>query len=544
MHKEHLILCGEIKPTAPKNVVVHQLKLSTDGGGISLDVAAITKKMVNDLPNVLHDLLEIASYIYVADQAISRGGLKEFEYAEKWNRLLHFKIPVREYDVWSDPNVREILEEALSFASGDTYIFEFVKQRADKMSSFLNLGATTEPSADYNDVILFSGGLDSFTGAVDAILGQNKHAVLVSHQSHGKMTSLQQKLHEYIVSLCGSGRKPLHIPVTINKDKRLTRETSQRTRSFLYASLGTIVANMFKLNSVKFYENGIVSCNLSFDGQTPQARATRSTHPKFLNLLSKLMSELLNTNFVFENPYFSKTKTEVCLRLKELQHAPYILETRSCASSIYQRPQTHCGTCSQCIDRRFANLASDCGKHDPDWLYALNIFTDSLDTVGDRAMAAGFVGFAAHLAGMTADGFVAKYPSESLEIARQIPSIPCEQAMRAVFDLHRRHAEKVNFVMETAIAENKGSIVKGTLPNTCLISMVASKAHLDIAKLLKKKTATKKKHAKGELETQVDNLLKADPNMSAPKIAEKLDTSASAVRQTSAWKNRPKKKKK
>jgi hypothetical protein len=546
MSKPHLILCGGAKRAGREDAIVQKLEVGKGKGRISLDVDAITEKMVEDLPAVMRDLLEIATYVYVADQAVSRGGTKQFEYGEKWVRCLHFEIPVREYEVWSDTEVSGLLAEALSFASGDTCTFHFTQRPVSEFPEFLNCGAAAEPRYHYDEVVLFSGGLDSFTGALDEVVGHNKRPVLVSHQSNRKMTNLQQKLHEYIVDLCLSGPKPLHVPVMINKDKRLTKDTSQRSRSFLYASLGAIVAKMFGLNRVKFYENGIVSCKLPFDGQTLQARSTRVTHPKFLHLLSSFFSELTDSDFHFENPYFSKTKMDICLRLKDLHHEPYILETRSCAKSVYRKPQNHCGTCSQCIDRRFATLASECSEHDPDWLYVTNILTDNLEDTRDRAMAAGFAGFATRIERMTFDDFVIKYLSEVHEIAKYIPSVSQKEAMRAVYQLHLRHAKKVNVILDTSIVEHSSSIRQGTLPDTCLVSMVARKEHLDISKLRKKTHPGEKgKHARGKLNERVKNFLDWYPTISSTEIARKMgDTSAEAVRQTEVWKNRPEKRRK
>jgi len=57
-------------------------------------------------------------------------------------------------------------------------------------------------------------------------------------------------------------KKPFHVPVWINKEKALGREFTQRTRSFLYASLAAVVARIFDLWRIRFYENGVVSINL------------------------------------------------------------------------------------------------------------------------------------------------------------------------------------------------------------------------------------------------------------------------------------------
>ncbi len=541
MHETHLILCGGVTPKKGTEAKTHSLQLGKDKkqGQIYFDTESITKKMMSDLPAVLKDLLEVATYVYVADQIVSRGGNRRFDYGKTWNRRLRFKIPVRENDIWSNAEVTQLLEDTLSFASGDTYRIEFVPLLEDKSPEFFNYSTDIKPEHRFEEVVLFSGGLDSFAGAMEEIVGNGRLVVLVSHQSNNKLVGLQRRLYEYILDLFSTRLKPLHIPVIINKKKELTRETSQRTRSILYASLGASIAHMFDLNRVKFYENGIVSCNLSFDGQTPQARSTRSTHPKLLHLLSKLVSAILETDFRFENPYFGKTKTEVCLRLKELQHEACIRATRSCAKSTYRNPEDHCGICSQCIDRRFATLASECQEYDPQWRYALDIFRDELTNTHDRTMAAGFVGFANQLEGMTRDSFVRRFSSEALEIAKWLGVESREVALNSLLRLHQRHAQSINVVMEQQLERHASSIRKGILPDTCLISMVASKKHLNVGQMLKEHQEKPKKHGKGDLENEVRRLLQLHRNWSAERIATEIgNTTADAVRHTQAWKNR------
>ncbi len=541
--REHLILCGGIddkRPKAGTELLRLELGKEKGTGQIHLDVDAITKKMVADLPPVLRDLLEVATYVYVADQSISRGGRRSLEYACDWHRCLRLRIPVREHDLWSDPENRELLEKTLSFASGDTYTFEFSRQPVDDFPGFLNLSATAEPEPQYNEVVLFSGGLDSFTGAVDEVVGHGRLPVLVGHQSNNKLTGLQNKLHQYLLELVRPQLGPLHVPVRINKDKHLTKETSQRTRSFLYAALGTVVARMFNLNRVRFYENGIVSCNLPFDGQTLQARSTRSTHPKLLHLLSELVSVLIDSDFRFDNPYFNKSKTEVCLRLKDLHHEKLIRATRSCAKSIYRRPHTHCATCSQCIDRRFATLAAECGEHDPDFLYALDIFKESFDDTPDRTMAVGFVRFANDVEDMTPESFVRKFSSEVHEIARYMPGAEsADVALKSLFLLHQRHSRSVTNVMAQQVAKFSLPLVKATLPATCLIRMVGAGLHLSAAQG-KQQSRADKKHGKGRLNEMVGRLLTLHPRWTALRIADEIGgTTAGAVRKTEAWIKRP-----
>jgi len=350
---------------------------------------------------------------------------------------------------------------------------------------------------------------------------------------------LQRELHRYLVGLCRQGPEPLHVPVMINKDKRLTREKSQRSRSFLFATLGAIVAHYEKLTRVRFYENGVVSCNLPWDGQTLQARVTRSTHPKILHLLSNLISEIVGYDFHFENPYFNKTKTDVVERLIELHQQVLIEKTRSCAGSIYRKPFTHCGKCSQCIERRFATIAAKCEECDPQRIYYTNIFIDELEDVCDRAMAAGFVGFANQTESMTVDSFTRKNLTDLVDISRYITDRGREHGLKILFNLHARHSKQVNGVIDAKLKENSQNIRKGILPESCLVNMVAQRKHLNIDKLIKKKKQKGTKRAHGQLEAEVKNRLAGNPKLTSTELARQIgNTSAESIRQTSAWENR------
>ena len=64
-----------------------------------------------------------------------------------------------------------------------------------------------------------------------------------------------------------SGRRcpenpPLHVPVWVHQRGTSGHEYTQRTRTFLYASLAVAVARVFGLKRLRFYENGVVGLNL------------------------------------------------------------------------------------------------------------------------------------------------------------------------------------------------------------------------------------------------------------------------------------------
>ena len=118
-----------------------------------------------NVPDVLADLLEVASYVYAADSAISRGGEIDAQMGRGWRRKFRFEIPVRLPGLWSSDPVLSALVETLGFLSDDSYEFEF-KATIDApiKEEYFEFKDKEETSFMPDEVILFSGGLDSLSG--------------------------------------------------------------------------------------------------------------------------------------------------------------------------------------------------------------------------------------------------------------------------------------------------------------------------------------------------------------------------------------------
>lgn len=54
--------------------------------------------MFSSVPTKFHDLLEIATYVYSADQVILRGADDVDSFGDGWRRDMHFVVPVRNPD--------------------------------------------------------------------------------------------------------------------------------------------------------------------------------------------------------------------------------------------------------------------------------------------------------------------------------------------------------------------------------------------------------------------------------------------------------------
>ena len=94
---------------------------------VNLTLGDISSRMVQDVPSVLVDLLELAVYVYCADQFRGRGGDTMPELGKKWRRAFRFQVPVRCPEVWNRSDVQDLLTGTLGFLSDDDYAFEFVR---------------------------------------------------------------------------------------------------------------------------------------------------------------------------------------------------------------------------------------------------------------------------------------------------------------------------------------------------------------------------------------------------------------------------------
>jgi hypothetical protein len=97
---EHLVLCGGDgrRRADTKNL---RLNLHGPSENVHLKISDISERLVANIPGVLIDLLEVASYIYAADSAIPRGGPTDEQLGKRWRRKLRFVIPVRQPNIWS-----------------------------------------------------------------------------------------------------------------------------------------------------------------------------------------------------------------------------------------------------------------------------------------------------------------------------------------------------------------------------------------------------------------------------------------------------------
>lgn len=469
------IICGEaaasVRTGTPDQVL---LPLVRDGGPVNLRSDDIQKAVLRDLPKRFEDLVEIAAYVYCGDQAVLRGKDHPDRNGSDWRRRFAFRIPVRDVDFWRSDKVMGKLVDVLGFLSEDDYEFEFISMRRPPMGQgFLQF---TEKACDGkipDEVSMFSGGLDSLAGAVVRQAVDRKRLLLVTHRSHHKFGKTDSILRSELRKR-GGDCGPVQVTVHVNKKVDFGREYTQRTRSFLFTAIGGTVATMLGQNALTFFENGVISLNLPISGQVIGARATRTTHPKTLRGFRELMTMLCEADFQVTNPFLWDTKADVVRKIVDNGYGELIRPSRSCShpkESTLQHP--HCGVCSQCVDRRVAMLAAGAEHLDVAADYRVDLFTGARPKEADRLLVSNYVLTAERFKGLTERELLARYG----EVNRALPYIEgnIEANAARVLDLLHRHGTRVVDVVDKAIARHAADVRLGTLPPTCLVSLVVDR---------------------------------------------------------------------
>lgn len=466
-----LFACNEAASSHPGNAPgVAKLRTAGAGKNVRVELNDIGRQFHKDIAPALIDLIEIAAFVYVADQIQHRGADDVDTMGAHWRRRMRFEIPVRVPSLWKSPAVGDALMELLSFLSEDEYEFAFAPYKSppslDSYLSFGKVAAETQPTS----VVLFSGGLDSLGGVLDEVVKDKQACLLVTHAGAGTTRERHQTLTS-MISSATSGPRPRFITVRASKKHRAEREYTQRARSFLYASFAVAVARMANLSAIRFYENGVVSLNLPLSPQIVGSRATRTTHPRVLTCMRRLFSLVTETQFGVENPFLWKTKADVVGDIVKAGHGSMIDFSNSCTHTRkYRKEQPHCGFCSQCIDRRFAVLAASAGQFEPEDRYRHKLLTDPREEGESRIMLASYLETAQQVAEMDITAFYNRYG----EAVRALPHIdlPVDDAARRVFDLYKRHGQQVMSAIEAAGQAHMSAIRKRALPESCTLRLV------------------------------------------------------------------------
>jgi 7-cyano-7-deazaguanine synthase in queuosine biosynthesis len=477
---DHCFLCGLSQTQLSSFDSGRDLQLHGPKKNLRLQLDDIRRGLLEVEPELLTDLAEIAAYVFAADNLVSRGGDALKNMGKAWRRRFRLVIAVRQPGIWKEPQRLHALCEALRFLSEDSWDFEFVRlEDPPSIQGYVNFAKTEAETGGSSAIVLFSGGLDSFAGAVHELLAGDRHIVLLSRRIGGMTDGRQSELAEELKR--GHPRRVTHVRVSAGlTDETRAVEHTQRTRSFLLVAMALMAAEIERTGRICFYENGIMSVNLPISTQVVGARCSRSTHPRSLMLLQELCRLIRRDDIAIENPFIWKTKVEVVRELLEKPEADAIRHTLSCSRSRQTSYQPHCGTCAQCLQRRIATLGAGAAEADPRESYNVDLLLGPREPGVDRAMAVDTVRSALEFRRLSDDEFATRFAGQFAWLAMSFPGLAHDEVARRIGAMFRRHGEAVRRIFTKAAADHARDLIDHTLPDSCLLQIAVNSPEIDI----------------------------------------------------------------
>jgi len=428
------------------------------------------------VPARLLDLLEIAAYVYCADRWTDRGSREAVEY-HGWGREFRFHIKVRDFAFWSEPSVARQLNDAVSFLSGDRGIqFEFQAGHDTPPTSLFDMAGLCLTDLSKSRIVLFSGGLDSLSGIYGLLRNSADNVCLVSHRSsQPQVGRTQDKL---VTSLQSQfpGRVQ-HYRFYCNLSGHRADEETQRSRMFLYASIAASIAAAGSAKQIAIFENGVTSLNFARRQDLLNARATRTTHPKTIHLLQGLFRAVISEEFEISTPFFWQTKTDVVAQLAANGGSALIPSAVSCSRTFLRiGSASHCGECSQCVDRRFANYAAGLEEIDDAVPYAVNFIAQPISHGEARTTIVDYVRQANNFSTWNIDHFVTELLGALAETVDYVGADNDEAANDQIAVLCRRHGIQVMNALERMRSKHDrldNKVVEGSL-----LSLITDREYL------------------------------------------------------------------
>lgn len=227
---------------------------------------------------------------------------------------------------------------------------------------------------DCDCVCLFSGGLDSFCGAI-RLLEEGGSPCLVGHNEYPKLAKRQnlfvrtfQDLYPEqsvkFISFTANSRAPISEKEGILKGS----ENTSRGRSLLFLCAALSVAGILGENvPVYIPENGFIGLNIPLTGGRKGTCSTRTTHPYFLRQFNGILEQVGIKNTI-TNFFAYNTKREIVGQVKDTDaFKSCYADTISCSHPCLARYNkkgskeypVNCGYCYPCLIRKSSLLDID-----------------------------------------------------------------------------------------------------------------------------------------------------------------------------------------
>jgi hypothetical protein len=337
----------------------HQLVWPADGRETPTVRAAVDPwlRRLGTRSNASIDLVRIAAGAYMADRLSPRR--------TGFSRTIRLHVRLINTAGWGA--AAEGVADLLHWLTADTW-------RLNLADDGLARPDPDETPAAARMVALFSGGLDSFCGALLASKDESRR--LVGHWDNPTVKAAQDRSWAWMTD---DGGLPFAYEQIRLSQTEQRREGSTRSRSLLFIALALAVADGVNAQLVEVPENGFTSLNPPLGANRGGALSTRSTHPWTLHLVRRLLDEL-GIGIELHDPHMERTKGDLLAATVAAGQATLrqgAARTLSCGKldgRLYRggNPNHHCGLCVPCLVRRGAFIAAGLADETP---YLINELT-------------------------------------------------------------------------------------------------------------------------------------------------------------------------
>lgn len=304
------------------------------------------------------ELALVAVAVWIADTRLSRAEFSE----DNWTREIEIAVPVRNPGAWEEHSA--LLTRILGTLSGDIWSVRFYRADQALRAYIEDTCANAQPRRDAPPVALFSGGLDSYAGAIDALSRERVQPVLVGQTDGGNSATVDE-----LKALLEQERDD---PIALFRWKMSCKaedlgeefsgggELTMRARSFLFFAASVLVATAYGSRKILVPENGFISLNIPLDPWRLGALTTRTTHPYVIARFNEILASL-GLSVALSNPFQGMTKGEMLAQCADRALLRRGLgSTVSCSKPKWvrryraQHGTSHCGVCWPCLIRRAA----------------------------------------------------------------------------------------------------------------------------------------------------------------------------------------------
>lgn len=328
------------------------------------------------------DLALLAAVLTAADTRVSRAS----ESQNAWTREIDLYVPVADSALWT--SMAPLLTSTLHFLTGDRWgvYFRARPEHLEALAPVPEKLRTAHPTS----VCLFSGGMDSFIGAIN-LVAEGDTPLLVSHYWDANSTSTYQDQCLAALKARYPGSEINHVQARVGFPKGTVEvsesEDTLRGRSFLFFALAALSADATGEEMVIHVpENGLISLNVPLDPLRLGALSTRTTHPYYMARVNEIF-EGLGLRMRLHNMFGHRTKGQMAQECADVEFLrDHVHLTMSCSSAgkarylrdAANRHPKHCGYCVPCIIRRAA-ISHGCGEDITPYVIP-DLHSDILDT--------------------------------------------------------------------------------------------------------------------------------------------------------------------